>query len=429
MLVERSEKKTERRQGEMRQEASSEQDQASRDHPPYHAIATDLVLEMLQSHQKGLSQTEVTTRLREHGLNLLPARYGPTIWNHLFEQINSPLIYVLLVGAALSFGFSHLADGIVILGVIFVNITLGLWMEEKAQRTTKALTEMLSHTACVRRDDERMIIEAKTLTRGDIYYLQAGDIVPADGRILTSFSLSVMESALTGEAEPVMKSAEPCADIQTPLAERESMVYSGTKVMKGNAACVVTSIGVACEIGRIQTLLENIQNPKTPLVLELDRLGLKLAILILIVALLALGVAFAREYSAEESFSFAIGVAVAAIPEGLPSCVTITFAIGVRAMALQKAIVKSLPAAETLGSVCVICSDKTGTLTMNEMAVQFVCTEENCFQVFSQIASATLTRIGHPRGVRSAAPLSWTTSALFTARTLDALSLSRSLLQ
>jgi P-type E1-E2 ATPase len=368
-----------------REEREESSDQISRIEPPYHAMDIEEVIYFLNSYHKGLSQIEAASRLRVYGFNTLPERYGPSLWILLWEHFNSPLTYVLLVGAALSFGFSHLADGIVILGVIFVNIALGLWMEEKAQRTTKSLKEMLSRTACVRRDDARGIIEAKSLTKGDIFYLLAGDIVPADGRILTSFSLSVMESALTGEAEPILKSAEPCVDVHTPLAERSCMVYSGTKVMKGNAACLVTNIGAACEIGKIETLLETIENPKTPLVLELDRLGHKLAIFIIIITLLALGVAFARKYSTEESFSFAVGVAVAAIPEGLPSCVTITFAIGVQVMASHKAIVKSLPAAETLGSVSVICSDKTGTLTTNVMTLQFVCTEDNCYKVSSSV--------------------------------------------
>jgi P-type Ca2+ transporter type 2C len=354
---------------------------SSNDTPEWHLMNINQVMDILQSNFQGLTQEEVALRVEKYGFNILPERPGPSCLDHLWEQVNSPLIYVLLVGAVLSFGFHHLIDGIVILIVIVINISLGLFMEGRAESTTKNLTKMLSQSATVLRDDQRVIIDTKELTLGDIFSLQAGDIVPADGRILCSFDLSITESSLTGEAEPIQKEKERCNGHDVPLAERYCMVYSGTQVMKGSATCVTTSIGKECEIGKIQTLLETVESPKTPLVLELERLGLKLAIVIAVVAILALGVAFARQYSPEESFSFAIGVAVAAIPEGLPSCVTITFAVGVRAMAFERAIVKSLPAAETLGSVSVICSDKTGTLTMNEMTVQMIGTQDNCFQV------------------------------------------------
>lgn len=346
----------------------------------YHMMDIDQVMETLQSSLQGLTQEEAALRVKRYGFNTLPERPGPSWLDHLWEQVNSPLIYVLLVGAALSFGFSHLIDGIVILFVIVINISLGVFMEGRAESATKNLKKMLSQSATVLRDDQRMIIGTKDLTLGDIFSLKAGDIVPADGRILLSYDLSITESSLTGEAEPICKVKEPC-DSHVPLAERYCMVYSGTQVMKGSATCVTTSIGRKCEIGKIQTLLETVKSPKTPLVLELERLGIKLAVIIAAIATLSLGVAFARQYSLDESFSFAIGVAVAAIPEGLPSCVTITFAVGVRSMASERAIVKSLPAAETLGSVSVICSDKTGTLTMNEMTVQMICTDNDCFQV------------------------------------------------
>jgi magnesium-transporting ATPase (P-type) len=362
--------------------------------PAVHHLPIEDVLQLLRTDVKGLTQHEVATRLQKDGLNILPEKQGVTLLDRLFEQLHSPLIYVLLAGAALSFGFNHLADGVVILAVIIVNVAMGLWMESKAERTTKALKSMLSQSAKVRRDDERMIVEAKFLTVGDIFYLQAGDIAPADGRVINSADLSVLESALTGESHPILKTREHCEDEQTPLSERTCMVYSGTQVLKGSAMCVVTSIGVRCEIGKINSMLETVENQKTPLVLELERLGMKLAGAILLVSAIALITSLLRGYSVKESFSFAIGVTVAAIPEGLPSCVTITFAVGVRAMAAHRAIVKSLPAAETLGSVSVICSDKTGTLTKNEMVVRMLCTRDQCYEVvFCLFSSRLVSRL------------------------------------
>ena len=348
---------------------------------PYHAFPLDDLLSTLRTDlKKGLTKQEVGDRLLKNGCNVFPERPGPTMLDRLIEQLHSPLIYVLIAGAAISFGFHHYADGVVIVLVVMVNVAMGLYMENKADRTTKALKGMLSQTATVRRDDEKEQIDAKYLTVGDIFYLQAGDIVPADGRVINSSELSIMEAALTGESHPILKTRHVC-DQHTPLSERTCMLYSGTQVLKGSATCVVTNIGIYCEIGKINSMLDTVEVQKTPLVIELERLGYNLAALILLISAIALGVALLRGYSVKDSFSFAIGVTVAAIPEGLPSCVTITFAVGVRAMASHRAIVKSLPAAETLGSVSVICSDKTGTLTKNEMVVRMLCTKDQCFEV------------------------------------------------
>jgi magnesium-transporting ATPase (P-type) len=348
---------------------------------PFHSFPIDHLLRTLQTDLKvGLSQQEVGERFLKHGFNIFPEKPGPTLLDRLIEQLHSPLIYVLLAGAVISVAFHHYADGVVIVVVVMVNVAMGLWMESKADRTTKALKGMLSQTATVRRDDDKEQIDAKFFTVGDIFYLQAGDIVPADGRVINSSELSIMEAALTGESHAILKTRDPCPE-DSPLSERTCMVYSGTQVLKGSAVCVVTSIGVHCEIGKINSMLDTVVNQKTPLVIELEKLGYNLSGIILFVSAVALAVALLRGYSVKDSFAFAIGVTVAAMPEGLPSCVTITFAVGVRAMASHRAIVKSLPAAETLGSVSVICSDKTGTLTKNEMVVRMLCTENQCFDV------------------------------------------------
>jgi P-type E1-E2 ATPase len=276
--------------------------------------------------------------------------------------------------------FHHYADAFVIIGVIVVNTVVGYYMEGKAENTTQRLKEMMSPTAMVLRDEERVIIQSVDLTMGDVFYLQPGDIVPADGRVIQAVDLTVLEAALTGESHAVLKVSPPVDPI-TPLAERTSMVYSGTQILKGTASCIVVATGSKCEIGKISGLLTEVVDLKTPLTLELERFGRLLSVAIVTVALAALGAAFGRGYSVDDSFAFAIGIAVAAIPEGLPSCVTITFAIGVYKMALKRAVVKSLPAVETLGSVSVICSDKTGTLTINKMTVKSICTREKIIQV------------------------------------------------
>jgi P-type E1-E2 ATPase len=342
----------------------------------FHAIDADEAVRVLNSDAaRGLTDAEVTVRAEKFGPNELPAGKSKTVFERLWAQINSVLIYVLLAGACLSFGFNHYADGFVILGVIVVNIFLGYIMEERAENSSNQLKGLMSPTAMVLRDKEKSQIQAKNLTIGDIFFLQAGDIVPADARVLTSADLNVLEAALTGEAHAIFKFNEKLSSAEAPLAERTCMVFAGTQVIKGTATCLVTNIGSKCEIGKINALLQQVEDLKTPLVLELENFGVFLSITILFVAIVALIAAIARSYSVQDAFSFAIGIAVAAIPEGLPSCVTITFSIGVYYMSKHNAIVKTLPAVETLGSVSVICSDKTGTLTINKMTVKAIVTQ------------------------------------------------------
>eukprot|EP01034_Spumella_vulgaris_P022518 gene22518-28651_t len=239
----------------------------------------------------------------------------------------------------------------------------------------------MSPSAVVRRDGNKQTVDAEMLTIGDIVFLQPGDIVPADARVLRAVGLSVLEAPLTGEAHPITKTDEPVSTAEVPLAERKCMVYSGTQVLKGTAICVVVAVGSACEMGRISGMLAAIEMEKTPLLVQLERFGLILSIIIICLAFAAFGIAYARQYSVAGSLGLAIGIAVAAIPEGLPSCITVTFAIGVRHMADRQAIVKSLPAVETLGSVSVICSDKTGTLTINKMTAKRVITTEHAYDL------------------------------------------------
>jgi magnesium-transporting ATPase (P-type) len=338
----------------------------------YYALPVESVLSQLgASKTHGLSSDEVASRQKLHGMNVLPMGRKVTFLEKLWNEINSVLIYVLLVGAVLSFAFNHLADAIVILGVIVVNVFVSLYMESKAESTSEKLKAMMSSTATVIRDGQKQTIPSVEVTVGDLVFLTAGDIVPADGRVVASADLNVLEAALTGESHAILKSPVAIGSEHStvPVAECTNMVFSSTQVLKGTATFVVTGIGKDSEIGKISDMLSNVQHQKTPLMIQLDVFARYLAICIIALALIALGVALGRGYSIADSFSFAIGIAVAAIPEGLPSVVTITFAIGVRYMVSQRAIIKTLPAVETLGSVSVICSDKTGTLTQNSMTV------------------------------------------------------------
>jgi len=291
----------------------------------------------------------------------------------------------------------HVVDGFVIVGVIVLNVTIGFFSEGKAESSTKKLQVMMGRSAVVLRNGERKAIAARDLTLGDIFLLQAGDIVPADGRVLTSADLNVFEASLTGESHPVLKNSAQLAvpslpvttngvapsttDSDVPLAERTCMVYSSTQVMKGTATCVVTAVGKEWEMGKIHTLLTNVEELKTPLVIQIETFGLYLSVCIIILAAIALLAAFLRKYDVAEAFSIAIGIAVAAIPEGLLTWMIMTFSVGVHYMAKRNVLVKSLPAVETLGAVSVICSDKTGTLTMNKMTVHAIFDGEKSFNV------------------------------------------------
>jgi magnesium-transporting ATPase (P-type) len=348
---------------------------------PIHSMSIKQVMVVINSNPQGLNEEDLPARIRKYGRNLLPKTKNASFLNHIFDQMNSPLMYVLLASATVTIGLSNLVEGMVILGVVAIDVSLGLWLQDKSERSAQSLKAMLSQSCRVRRNNEILTVDSGELTVGDIFLLETGDIVPADGRIISASGLFVMESLITGELHPVPKAPDRCVDVRTPLSERSCMVYSGTQVTKGTAVCVAIDIGLYCEVGKIHSSLTRIKDPKTPLVKELEKLESKLVIFILIFAALAMGIASFRGYNITESFNFAITIAIAAIPEELPSCVTIAFKVGIEAMSSHKAIVKILYAAETLGSVSVICSEKSGTLTKNEMVLHFLCTEDICYEV------------------------------------------------
>lgn len=326
--------------------------------------------ELITSVEAGLTADSLRERLNRCGPNKIPEQKGTTALELLWAQINSMIIYILVAGAVLSFAFDSPIDGIVIVCVIVINVGLGFYMERRAISATDSLKNMMSPNAQVIRDGEKLTVDVANLVPGDIILVQPGDVVPADARIVKQSNLQIMEAALTGESHATAKDTAKCEDRSVGLADQKCMVFSGTSVIKGTATCIVTGTGALCEIGKISGLLADMTPAKTPLLVQLEKFGLVLSFVIIAFGCGTFGIAMARGYAVGESINITIGVAVSAIPASLPTCITVTFAIGVHYMAQNHAIVKSLPAVETLGSVGVICSDKTGTLTMNKMAVQ-----------------------------------------------------------
>lgn len=341
----------------------------------WHSFSAELALANLEGNREnGLTTQEARRRLVAYGQNLLPQAKRTSPWRLFIGQFNNVLIYVLLGAAVGAMLTGDHVDAAVIFGVVLINAIIGFIQEGKAESALNAIRNMLSLSATVLRDGKRITIPAEEVVPGDIVFLQSGDKVPADLRLLAVKSLRIDESALTGESEPVEKSLEPVVGDAVP-GDRLCMAFSGTLVVYGQAEGVVSATGTNTELGNISALLNQVDQLDTPLQRQLTQFAnwLTVAILLLAAASFAFGV-YVRGYSMEEMFMAMVSIAVAAIPEGLPAIVTITLAVGVQRMARRNAIVRNLPAVETLGSVSVICSDKTGTLTRNEMTVHAVAT-------------------------------------------------------
>jgi len=338
---------------------------------PSHAAETAAVLDELKvSVADGLSEAAAAEGLRRYGRNVLPAQPGRGPLKRFLAQFDDVLIYVLVGAGAITAWLGHWIDSGVIFGVVVINAIIGHIQEGKAEQALDAIRAMLSLAAQVVRDGRRRELPAEDLVPGDIVHLTSGDKVPADLRLIEVRNLLVEEAALTGESVPVEKQTAPVT-AQAVLADRSCMAYSGTLVARGQAVGVVVATGGATEIGRISAMLSGVTRLTTPLLRQMAAFGRWLTWVILATAAAVFGFGILlRGYSSGEMFLAAVGLAVAAIPEGLPAIMTITLAIGVQRMARRNAIVRRLPSVETLGSVTVICSDKTGTLTRNEMTVQ-----------------------------------------------------------
>ena len=346
-----------------------------------HARSAEDCLVALEAAAEGLTGREAARRLAKYGPNRMPQgqRRGPLV--RFLAQFKHVLIYVLLGAAVVTGALQHWVDTGVILAVAFANAVIGFIQEGKAEAAMTAIRGMLAPRAAVLRDGKRVTVNGADLVPGDLVLLEAGDKVPADLRILEARGLAAQEAILTGESVPVEKSVEPVA-ADAPLGDRRSMLWSGTLITQGTARGLVAATGQATEIGRIGGLLAGVEQLTTPLVAQMDHFARWLSFLILLASglLLAYGY-FVSHHDFSEVFIAVVGIAVAAIPEGLPAVMTITLAIGVQAMAQRHAIVRRLPAIEAIGSVSVICTDKTGTLTRNEMAVVAAETLEGAFEI------------------------------------------------
>uniref|UniRef100_UPI00403F3D47 cation-transporting P-type ATPase n=1 Tax=Paenibacillus sp. FSL P2-0136 TaxID=2975317 RepID=UPI00403F3D47 len=341
----------------------------------WHAMDSQRTLEALEtSREQGLSGSEATARLNRYGRNELPEGKKSPAALKFVKHFNDVLIYILLVAAVIMALLGHWTDTIVIIIVAIVNAAIGFVQEHRAEQALEGIKNMLSPEAQVLRDSSPAAIEAAELVPGDIVLLNTGDRIPADLRLLSSSNLKAEESALTGESTSVEKQTEALEE-DCPLGDRTNMVFSGTTVASGTGIGVAVATGGKTELGKINQSIASVEEIRTPLLQQTARFGKMVSVVIVAVAALMFGFGYGlRDYETGELLLSVIGLAVAAIPEGLPAILSIILAIGVQNMARRKAIVRNLPSVETLGAVSVICSDKTGTLTKNEMTVTSVVT-------------------------------------------------------
>ena len=347
----------------------------------FNLSAEDVVRELGSDANHGLSSTVAAQRLAEYGQNELQAAGRVSPWSILFEQFKNVLIQILLIATAISAFVGHSVEAITIAVIVLFAILLGFIQEYRAERAIEALRKMAAPTATVLRDGNEMEIPARELVPGDIVLLQTGDRIPADGRLIQAVNLQVEEAALTGESVPVEKNTDTLSDVKLGIGDRKNMTYSGTLVSYGRGKAIIIATGMNTEFGKITGMLQAVQTVKTPLQKNLDRVGkvLAKAALIIVAGIVVLGVF--RGQDLLEMFIFGIALAVAVVPEALPAVVTISLAIGVQRMVKRHALVRRLPTVETLGSTSFICSDKTGTLTKDEMTVRKIFAGGQVFDV------------------------------------------------
>ncbi|MEI8354969.1 MAG: HAD-IC family P-type ATPase [Deltaproteobacteria bacterium] len=365
---------------------------------PWHASSDHEVIVRLDTRPNGLNDNEVAERLQRFGANSLARSGGTSPWLIFWRQINNPIGWLLLAAGALAVALKKPTDAAVVFGAVGINAIIGLIQEYRAGKAIEALAAMIPEAATALRNGQSIAVSADGLVPGDVVTLQSGDKVPADLRLIRVKNLLVEEAALTGESLPVAKRPD-AAEPDSQLGDRFCMAYSGTLVVQGTATGVVVATGNNTELGRINALLNQTTQLETPLTRQLAKVttGITIAVVVVVAILIVFGI-WIKGAPVGEALMVAVSLAVAAIPEGLPAVITICLAVGVRRMAERHAVVRHLPAVETLGSTMVICSDKTGTLTRNEMTVQVAWLEGREYR-FSGIGYAPEGEIEHD-GVR-----------------------------
>ena len=353
----------------------------------WHSLHREQVLKHFQVPEHGLSGEEVAKRLEQYGPNQLKEAPRPGFFQMLWEQLNNFVVILLIVASVISALLGDYVEAAAIMAIVVLNAILGIVQERRAEEALAALKKLAAPDAQVIRDGHRQTVPSYNLVPGDIVYLEAGNFIPADIRLLEAVNLRVEEASLTGESLPVQKNAATVLDQNIPLGDRKNTAFMGTVVSYGRGRGVVTSTGMRTQLGLIASMLQNVESEETPLQKRLDQLGKSLSIaalfLVVIVFIVALinyteisylfadPLGYLKEYATEiaDVFIIAVSLAIAAVPEGLPAVVTISLALGMREMIKRHALIRKLASVETLGSATVICSDKTGTLTQNEMTV------------------------------------------------------------
>ena len=384
---------------------------------PYYQQTVDDTLANINSTPDGLSSTEALARLQQYGENALPQKKGKPAWLRFLAHFNDVLIYVLLVAALLKLFMGHWVDMFVILGVAIINALIGHIQESNAEKSLQSIRNMLSSEAVVVRQGNHETLPTTALVPGDIVVIRAGDRIPADLRVIEAHNLRVEEAILTGESTVVEKNSDTLSG-ELPLGDRFNLLYSGTTVSSGGGKGVVVATGGETELGHINQMMSDIEKHRTPLMVQMDKLGktIFITILVMMVALFIFSLLF-RDMPVSELVLSLISLAVAAVPEGLPAIISIILSLGVQAMARRKAIIRKLPTVETLGAMTVICSDKTGTLTMNEMTVKAVITADTTYRV----GGDSYEPVGNIHPVDDPAPISVTQGSLLERylRTID----------
>ncbi len=349
--------------------------------PLWHTLSCETIFAQLDSAHAGLTNAEAVRRLAEYGPNELQVAQHVSPWTILFEQFKNVLIIILLVATVLSAFLGQEIEAIAIAVIVLFAVLLGFVQEYRAERAIEMLRQMAAPTATVLRDDEEVEVPARELVIGDVILLRAGDKIPADVRLVEAINLQIEESALTGESVPVEKHALVLNDRDLALGDRRNMAYSGTAVTYGRGRAVVVATGINTEFGKIAQMLQTVESSKTPLQENLNKVGNTLAKATFVIVAIIVALGLFRGQPFIEMFIFGIALAVAVVPEALPAVVTISLAIGVQRMVKRNALMRRLPAVETLGSTSVICSDKTGTLTKDEMTVRRIFIAGHFFDV------------------------------------------------